>query len=221
MTWTGKGGVRFIRPIRWIVALLDDQVISVRGCEREIREHDPRTSHSRIEKPALPVTVGTYEQVLRDNFVMREGGRAPDPYRSGSWERCSSRCGAVGHAHLLHGVALRHSRQLRSEAILQLPREILSTVMRHHQRYFSVMKPDGSLAPEFVAVTNTDGDPDGLIRRGNERVLRARFNDARFFWEVDQRRTLSERLPDLDKVTFQAKLGSYGEKAKRMECARG
>ena len=62
--------------------------------------------------------------------------------------------------------------------------------MRHHQRYFSVSKPDGSLAPEFVAVTNTNGDPDGLIRRGNERVLRARFNDARFFWQVDQQKKL-------------------------------
>jgi glycyl-tRNA synthetase beta chain len=99
---------------------------------------------------------------------------------------------------------------------LQLPREILSTVMRHHQRYFSVLKPDGSLAPEFVAVTNTDGDPDGLIRQGNERVLRARFNDARFFWEVDQRRNLSARVPDLAKVTFQAKLGSYKDKTERV-----
>ena len=62
--------------------------------------------------------------------------------------------------------------------------------MRHHQRYFSVLKPDGSLAPEFVAVTNTDGDPDGLIRQGNERVLRARFNDARFFWQWTNRRSL-------------------------------
>ena len=73
---------------------------------------------------------------------------------------------------------------------LELPSEMLSTVMRHHQRYFSVLKPDGSLAPGFVAVTNTDGDPDGLIRQGNERVLRARFNDARFFWSVDQQKKL-------------------------------
>jgi glycyl-tRNA synthetase beta chain len=99
---------------------------------------------------------------------------------------------------------------------LELPKEILSTVMRHHQRYFSVLKSDGSLAPEFVAVTNTDSDPAGLICQGNERVLRARFNDARFFWQVDQQKKLSARVPDLAKVTFQAKLGSYKDKTERI-----
>ena len=98
---------------------------------------------------------------------------------------------------------------------LELPAEILSTVMRHHQRYFSVLKPDGSLASAFVAVTNTDGDPAGFIRAGNESVLRARFNDARFFWTVDQHRKLPERVDDLAKVTFQAKLGSYYDKTAR------
>jgi glycyl-tRNA synthetase beta chain len=90
-------------------------------------------------------------------------------------------------------------------------------VMRHHQRYFSVVKSDGSLSPEFVAVTNTSGDPDGFIRSGNERVLRARFNDARFFWQVDQHKKLADRVDDLAKVTFQAKLGSYKDKTERVE----
>ena len=74
--------------------------------------------------------------------------------------------------------------------------------------------PDGNLAPEFVAVTNTDGDPEGLIRHGNERVLRARFNDARFFWNTDQKRSSRTRA-DLANVTFQAKLGTYLEKTER------
>ncbi|MBV9267957.1 MAG: glycine--tRNA ligase subunit beta, partial [Acidobacteriaceae bacterium] len=99
---------------------------------------------------------------------------------------------------------------------LELPKEILSTVMRHHQRYFSVLARGRSLAPEFVAVTNTNGDPEGLIRHGNERVLRARFNDARFFWQVDQQRPLRDRVNDLAKVTFQAKLGSYKDKTDRV-----
>jgi glycyl-tRNA synthetase beta chain len=89
--------------------------------------------------------------------------------------------------------------------------------MRSHQKYFSVESSDGNLAPEFVAVTNTDGDPEGLIRHGNERVLRARFNDARFFWNADQKRKLPERIADLANVTFQAKLGSYLEKTERMD----
>ena len=98
---------------------------------------------------------------------------------------------------------------------LQLPREILVTVMRHHQRYFAFETPEGELSPAFVAIMNTDADPEGLVRRGNERVLRARFNDARFFWQTDLKRSLEERLPDLAHVTFQAKLGSYLDKTNR------
>jgi glycyl-tRNA synthetase beta chain len=80
----------------------------------------------------------------------------------------------------------------------------------------SVEDADGNLAPQFIAVTNTNGDPDGLIRQGNEKVLRARFNDARFFWDQDQKKELALRLPDLMNVTFQAKLGSYFDKTQRI-----
>src|SRR5260370_2004437 len=99
---------------------------------------------------------------------------------------------------------------------LKLPAEVLVTVMRHHQRYFSVEAADGKLAPKFVAIMNTSADPDGLVRLGNERVLRARFNDARFFWETDQHKKLADRVNDLAHVTFQAKLGSYLEKTNRV-----
>jgi len=219
MTWTGKGGVRFIRPIRWIVALLDDQVISFEIAN--VKSGNTSRGHRILgSKSPVPVTVSTYQQALRENFVIvrAEERRA----------RIVSALGSDVHhdAELLATLVYFTEwpsviRGSFDSSYLQLPREILSTVMRHHQRYFSVVEADGSLRPEFVAVTNTDGDPDGLIRRGNERVLRARFNDARFFWEVDQRRSLSDRLPDLDKVTFQAKLGSYGAKAKRMESLAG
>ncbi len=88
--------------------------------------------------------------------------------------------------------------------------------MRHHQKYFSVEDEKGNLAPHFIAVMNTDSDPEGLVRDGNERGLRARFNDARFFWQQDQKRKLEARLEDLKTVTFQAKLGSYFEKTERV-----
>ncbi len=99
---------------------------------------------------------------------------------------------------------------------LELPEEVLITVMRHHQKNFSVDDESGGLAPRFVAVMNTSADPEGLVRRGNERVLRARFNDARFFWQADQRKKLADRLEDLAHVTFQAKLGSYLDKTNRV-----
>jgi glycyl-tRNA synthetase beta chain len=100
---------------------------------------------------------------------------------------------------------------------LALPEEVLVTVMRDHQKYFAVEDGDGKLLPHFLAVLNTDSDPQGLIRHGNERVLRARFNDARFFWETDQKKSLLERLESLKHVTFQKDLGSYYDKAQRVQ----
>src|SRR6185369_13292974 len=77
---------------------------------------------------------------------------------------------------------------------LSLPEEVLVTVMRDHQKYFAVEDKDGKLAPHFLAVLNIDADPQGIIRHGHERVLRARFNDARFFWDTDQKHPLRERV---------------------------
>ena len=93
------------------------------------------------------------------------------------------------------------------ERFLHLPREILITVMRDHQRYFALEDEQGSLRPNFVAVLNMDSDPKGLIRQGHQRVLTARFRDAEFFWATDQQVPLRDRRPRLDKVTFQERLG--------------
>ena len=87
---------------------------------------------------------------------------------------------------------------------LALPKEVLVTVMRDHQKYFAVEGADGKLAPHFLAVLNTQVDAEGeaIIRHGNARVLRARFKDARFFWEVDQKKPLVDRVESLKNVTF-------------------
>ncbi len=214
MYWTGKGGLRFIRPIRWIVALLDTNLVpfEIAGVKsgNETRGHRVLGS-----KTPLPVTVQNYQQVLRENFVIAEEAERKSRIESGFVN------GVEPDYELMRTLVYMTEfptpvRGSFDPAYLELPREILSTVMRHHQRYFSVHKPDGSLAPEFLAITNTNGDPDGLIRQGNERVLRARFNDARFFWQVDQKKKLSDRAPDLANVTFQAKLGSYADKTERV-----
>jgi len=89
--------------------------------------------------------------------------------------------------------------------------------MRDHQKYFALEDAKGKLLPNFLAVLNTDGDPKGLIRHGNERVLRARFNDARFFWQTDQKHPLRDRVSWLRTVTFQKDLGSYYEKTLRVQ----
>jgi glycyl-tRNA synthetase beta chain len=103
-------------------------------------------------------------------------------------------------------------------AYLELPEEVLVTVMRDHQKYFAVEDASGKLAPHFLTVTNialTDENAP-IIRQGNERVLRARFNDARFFWEFDQRTPLVDRVKLLESVTFQKDLGSYAAKSDRV-----
>jgi glycyl-tRNA synthetase beta chain len=100
---------------------------------------------------------------------------------------------------------------------LELPEEVLVTVMRDHQKYFAIENTNGRLLPHFLAVLNIDGDPRGIIRHGHERVLRARFNDARFFWTTDQKHPLRERIAWLKNVTFQKDLGSYYDKTKRVQ----
>src|SRR5207249_4065449 len=100
---------------------------------------------------------------------------------------------------------------------LALPEEVLVTVMRDHQKYFAVEDSNHKLLPHFLAVLNTDGDPHGIIRHGHERVLRARFNDARFFWQTDQKVSLRERVKLLRHVTFHKDLGSYHDKTLRVQ----
>jgi glycyl-tRNA synthetase beta chain len=214
MYWTGKDGVRFIRPIRWLVALLGNSVLPLEIAG--VKAGNSTRGH-RILGSKLPVavTTATYESALRENgVIVRSQERR---------KRVEDGLGAdVGRDDALIETLVFLTefptpiRGSFDESYLALPKEILSTVMRHHQRYFSVLGRDGSLAPAFVTITNTDRDTDGLIRQGNESVLRARFNDARFFWEVDQQKPLNARYEDLANVTFQAKLGSYQEKTKRV-----
>src|SRR5437660_12882691 len=89
--------------------------------------------------------------------------------------------------------------------------------MRDQQKYFAVEDCASKLLPHFLEVLKTDGDREGLIRHGNERVLRARFSDARFFWETDQKKSLLQRTELLRHVTFQKDLGSYHEKTQRVQ----
>jgi glycyl-tRNA synthetase beta chain len=213
MYWTGgKTGPRFIRPIRWIVALLGDQVIpfEIAG----VNSGSTTRGHRILGQPSVSVALGSYEAELRKNFVVLSSGE-----RRAKIESEIGKLGAKPDADLLETLTFitEFPTAIKGDfdpAYLELPAEVLTTVMKHHQKYFSVESAPGKLAPHFVAVMNTSGDPDGLVKKGNERVLRARFNDARFFWNVDQQRKLADRVEDLAKVMFQAKLGSYLEKTK-------
>jgi len=215
MYWTGKNGPRFIRPIRWIVALLGEQVVEFELAG--VRSGAISNGH-RILGKQIPVTIRNYEQMLRENFVLLSADMRREKIRTEirqfpSPARLDSALEDVLVYLTEFPTAILGSFDPQ---FLALPKEVLVTVMKHHQKYFSVEDELGNLAPHFIAVMNTNADPEGLVRRGNERVLRARFNDARFFWDADQRKKLADRLPDLAHVTFQAKLGSYLEKTERV-----
>jgi glycyl-tRNA synthetase beta chain len=225
MYWTGKGGPRFIRPIRWIVALLGEQVVPFEIAA--VRSGDITRGHRRLGKTTIPITIADYDQALEDNFVILSA----DVRRKRIEDGIRGLTDGTGlevktDPDLLQ--TLIHITEYPTPILgcfdrryLSLPEEVLVTVMRHHQKYFSVVNSDSSLAPNFIAVMNTNADPEGLVRKGNERVLRARFNDARFFYGVDQQKTLADRVPDLANVTFQAKLGSYLQKTERVVALAG
>jgi glycyl-tRNA synthetase beta chain len=99
---------------------------------------------------------------------------------------------------------------------LQLPEEVLTTTMIHHQHYFPVVDDEGKLKPAFLAVTNTQAEKPEVIARNSERVLTARLRDARFFWEEDRKRPLESRIERLSTILFHKKLGSYKDKADRV-----
>jgi len=212
MYWTEKAGPRFVRPIRWIVALLGARIIpfEIAG----VRSSNASSGHRQLGKAKVRVTIDTYLQALRDNFVLVSAQERRSRIKAGL-EKAKPDLELLERLVYLTEYPTAVEGSFAPE-FLALPEEVLITVMRRHQKYFSVLEPDGRLAPRFIMVMNTVEDPDGLVRRGNEHVLRARFNDARFFWEFDQRKKLAERVEDLKHVTFQAQLGSYFEKTSRM-----
>jgi len=213
MYWNGKGTERFIRPIRWLVALLGEAVVpfAIAG----VSSGNATVGHRILGQPSIPVTIQNFEDQLRANGVILSADERREKIEAGISVRFKP------DPDLLH--TLTYITEFPTPILgsfdasyLDLPQEVLVTVMRHHQKYLSVEDADGKLAPHFIAVVNTNADPDGLVRHGNERVLRARFNDARFFWDQDQKKALGARLEDLKTVTFQAKLGSYYDKTMRI-----
>jgi glycyl-tRNA synthetase beta chain len=221
MTWTGLEGARFIRPIRWIVAVLDGKPlkVSVAG----IAAGSATRGHRFLGASSIPVKgFSDYEKRLRQNGVIVRPSQREEKIAK-ELEAHAKRGGYRIHedASLRKLVAYlnEYPSVIQGEfdpAFLSLPDEILITVMRDHQKYFAVEKKNGELAPHFLAVINVDKDSKGLIRAGHERVLRARFADAQFFWQADQKCRLADYLPKLERVTYESRLGSYRDKVERI-----
>jgi glycyl-tRNA synthetase beta chain len=221
MYWTGARGVRFIRPIRWMVALLGGRVVPCTYAD--VRSRNKTDGHRFLGKKAVPVTgPADYEVKLRANYVLCR----PEVRRKKIEAEIRSLTASKGlRAHedpaLLEMVTYLNEYPTVimggfDAAFLELPEEILITVMRGHQKYFALETKKGQLAPHFLAVINLSSDKKGLVGAGHERVLRARFADARFFWDTDQKTKLEDYLPRLKAVTYESRLGSYFDKVERM-----
>jgi glycyl-tRNA synthetase beta chain len=222
MYWR-KANERFVRPVRWLVAMLDGETIPLefdgilagnisRG-HRMLFRGDviiPRAGSAYVDALRAAKVLGRAE---REQQIRKALDAATRTIAGARWQEDQSLLDTVVNLTEFPSVILGGF----DPQFLALPEEVLVTVMRDHQKYFAVEDANGKLLPHFLAVLNTDGDPEGLIRHGNERVLRARFNDARFFWETDQKKSLLERLELLRHVTFQKDLGSYYEKTQRVQ----
>ncbi len=220
MQWSADH-FRFSRPLRWILALYGGRLVRFRVAD--VTSANYTVGHRFLGKSRIVVSsLNTLKQRLQENAVL------VDPE-----ERLSAiKLGLNREAKLSGGHPIDDPDLLKTvvnlneypsvicgafEArFLNLPEEILITVMREHQKYFSVLDDRGRLLPIFLAVVNLQSDNQELIRAGHERVLRARLADAAFFWDMDRRTRLADRESALKSVLFQDKLGSYYDKTQRV-----
>ena len=221
MRW-GAGEAQFVRPVHWIAMLYGKDVVPATlldtasgNLTRGHRFHAPKPL--RITSPSV------YERALRDRGHVVADFAAR---RSLVRERVAAVATGLGGRALMSDALLDEVTALVEwpvplagrfeERFLSLPREVLISTLEDHQRYFPVEAADGRLLPCFVAVANIDSRDPAKVVEGNERVVRPRLADAAFFWEQDRKTPLAARAEGLARVTFQAKLGSLGDKTRRI-----
>lgn len=221
MRW-GNGDSLFVRPVRWVVALLDAEVVplAVKGVP------SGRVSRGRRVFGSEQVEVrdaSSYFDRLKDDYVMADpeartasiasqleesarsvGGRCPEDAEL--LETVASLC--EGGFVLVGDIPAR---------FLALPTEVMRTCLREHQKFFVVVDAQGAPLPHFLSVVDSPADPKGFIRRGNENVTIARLTDAEFFYEHDKAVALDRRLDELKGIVYHPKLGTYHDKALRVE----
>lgn len=221
MRW-GDRGFLFVRPVHWILSLLDEDVVPFEF----MGVRSGRLTHGHRFLGLGPHEVRRaqeYESVLRERagVIVRIEERRRVILDLASREAASAGGRVRADEPLVEELVFltEHPALVRGsfpETYLALPDAVLMTTMRHHQKYLTIEGAGGRLVNGFLAILTTDPDPDGKIRRGNEWVLKARLADAKFFFEDDRKRSLSDRVTDLGRVTFHARLGTYAEKVDRM-----
>ena len=221
MHW-GEGAALFVRPVHWIVMLFGKDVVPATLLETRAGRRT-RGHRFHAPKPLALASPAAYERALR------ERGRVIADFTA---RRERIRVLVTAAAARVKGRALVAPALLEEvtaltewpvalagrfeERFLSLPREVLISTLADHQRCFPVEGPLGGLLPAFIAVSNIESRDPPKVRAGNERVVRARLTDAAFFWEQDRKEPLCARATRLDGVTFQARLGSLGDKTRRV-----
>ena len=218
MYWRAGKPERFVRPVRWVAAMMDAAMVplEIAGIAAGNQSRGHRILHGDAS-----VVVGSakeYAEALggakvivdvaeRRRVIRKALDKVTRTIPGARWREDEALVETVTHLTEWPSVILGNFEP----EYLSLPEEVLVTVMRDHQKYFAVEDAQGKLVPHFLAVLNTKADDEGqaIIRHGNARVLRARFKDARFFWDFDQKIPLTERVESLKNVTFQKELGSY------------
>lgn len=220
MRW-GAGEARFVRPVRWIVALLGGEVIpfGAAGARSGRLTYGHRVLGPGPFEVADPAA---YWTVLEGAGVIVDHRRRRDEVR----RQVEAAAAAVGGRAVIDDELLEEVVFLVewpaafagrfAPEYLDLPRQVLETPMKHHQRYFPVEAPDGRLLNAFIGVRNGGRDHLDTVIAGNEKVLRARLADARFFFAEDRRRPLADYVEELRGIVFQAKLGTVHEKVERV-----
>jgi glycyl-tRNA synthetase beta chain len=220
MRW-GASNAEFVRPVHWLVMLFGAEVVPCRILETDAG--NATRGHRFMAPRELPLAQpADYAPTLRDR------GKVSADF---STRRALIREQVEAVGKTLGGNALVDEALLDEvtalvewpsaiaggfEArFLELPREVLISTLQHHQRYFPVEGAGGKLLAHFITVSNIESSEPARVRAGNERVVRPRLSDAAFFWELDRKQPLAARLPSLDAVTFQARLGSIGDKVRR------
>ena len=230
MYWRAGKPERFVRPIRWIVALLDSAVVplEIAGIQAGNTSRGHRILHGEapvvLSKPteykeALRAAHAVVDVAERRQTIRKALDAATRTVAGARWREDEALIETVVHLTEWPSVILGNFEA----EYLALPEEVLVTVMRDHQKYFAVEGPNGKLLPHFLAVLNIQVDEEGYgnIRHGNQKVLRARFKDAQFFWNFDQKISLQDRVESLKHVTFKKELGTYHWKTeKNLEVAR-
>jgi glycyl-tRNA synthetase beta chain len=225
MYWRPGKPERFVRPVLWLACLLGDEIVPLTFAGKTAGR---ATYGHRVLSSGEPFDIVTPDSYLaqlegecvladvelRRHKIRKALDKVTREVPNARWREDHPLVDAVTHLTEWPDVLLGNFEP----AYLELPEEVLVTVMRDHQKYFAVEDSNGKLAPHFLTVTNIELTAENapIIRQGNERVLRARFNDARFFWEFDQRTPLTARVALLENVTFQKDLGSYAQKSERV-----